>query len=48
MNPSHTVRSALRTVRLLCASYDGRKGYMKKALAKARRRAGKALAREVV
>jgi hypothetical protein len=44
-NVAHNVRATLHAVRLNTASYDGRKGHMKKALVRARRRLGKALAR---
>jgi hypothetical protein len=46
MSTSHAVRAALKTVRETRASYDGRKKGMKKALVRAERRLGKALARE--
>jgi hypothetical protein len=47
-NANHNVRASLQAVRVNTASYDGRKGHMKKALVRARRRLDKALARETV
>lgn len=44
MSTSNRVRGALKTVRMTRASYDGRKKGMKKALVRAERRLGKALA----
>lgn len=42
---NHNVRKALKAVRFNRASYDGRKAGMKKALVRAERRLGHALAR---